>query len=286
MKQSILIFLFLFPVFMFLHAQDSIIYENIYRHQIKNGQSTTKSHIAEQNTYNLDKDKVISLQYHDTLPDVTVFTLYFYRNGLLFSEETFDMKKNPLSIIRYSYSKNGLKTEKKDYKPVGNDMQCMKTITWAYKDTLPVKKTVKDESGKKTSKTAYRYTDDKNMENTKFLKRNEAVYPVSASCVTIYSNGRKVTWQSDTTYSDGSSQTTTVEYSYDDTIDRLVNESWYNGQHEPIKTVEYKWKSDGTLSGKGTYEPSGNCMEYLSYKHQSHVVDLGDRKPYPLSTGR
>ena len=286
MKHCTLIFLFLFPVSMLLHAQDSIIYENIFRHQIVNGKLTKKSYVTEQNTYNLNKDKVLTLRYDNSIPNVTGFTLFFYQNGLLFSEEMFDMEKNPLSIIRYSYSKKGLKTEEKDYKPVDSAMQCVKTITWAYKNALPVKKTVKDENGKKTSVTVYSNTDSKSTDNTRFLSGTGAVYPVSASCVTMYSDGRKISQQSDTTYSDGSSKAVAIEYSYDDTIDRLVNESWYNSRHEPIKTVEYKWKSDGTLSGKGTYDPSGNCMEYLSYKHQSHVVDLGDRKPYPLSTGR
>lgn len=282
MKHIIPAFIFLFPITILLHAQDSIIYENIYRHQLKNGKSTTRSRITKQNTYNLDKNKVISLLYHDSLPNVMAYTLFFYRRGLLFSEETFKMNKNPLSIVRYTYGKNGLMTEEKFYEPVGNTMQCMKTITWIYKDTLPMKKTVRNESGKKASKTVYSYAEGRNTENTRFFTGTEEEHPVSASRVFVYSDGRKTSQQVDTLYSDGRLHATTIKYHYDEANGRLLSEYWYNDRHELVKTVEYKWKNDGTLASKGTYDGVGKCTEFLSYRYESHIVKLGDQKPYEL----
>lgn len=265
-----------------LRAQDSIIYMNIYRYEILDGKATSNNHISEQHTYNLEKNEVLTLHYYDSLPDIISFTRYFYQNGLLFSEETFDMKNNPLSITRYSYGESGLKTEERTYEPDGNSMECIQTISWKYNGTLPVKEIVKNKSGKKIRKTLYTYTDNKNSENTRFYKRTGAVYPVSANCTSVFSDSRIISRRADTTFSDGHSRVTAIEYVYDEEHERLLSENWYNEQHETVKTIEYKWKSNGIQTGLITNDSAGNCLEYLIYRYDRKIINLRDQEPYEL----
>ncbi len=282
MNRSFLFISILLTLTNLLQAQDSIVAENIYSHEIQNGNLTTLKHITEQNTYNLAGNKVIQLFYYDSVPNIISYTLFFYQDNLLLSKETFDMDKNPLSIVRYTYNKQGLKKEKKIYEPVEGNMQCNKTIAYFYKDTLPVKIIVRNNEDKRTSKTTYSYNAGQTTENTKFTKGSGVEYLVSVTRISVFSDNGIISKQIDTLYSNKINKLTSIEYSYDDTNGRLLNENWYNDGHELVKTIEYKWKSDGTLAGKGTLDGEGNYTEYLSYKYDSHIVNLGDQKPYEL----
>jgi len=282
MNRSLLLISILFTLTQLLQAQDSIVAENIYRHEIKNGNLTTLKHITEQNTYNLAGNKVIQLFYFDSVPNIISYTLFFYQDNLLLSKETFNMDKNPLSIVRYTYNKLGLKKEKRIYEPAGGNMQCNKTITYFYKDTLPVKKIVRDSDEKRTSKTTYSYNAGQTTENTKFTKGSGVEYPVSVTRISVFSDNGIISKQIDSIYSNKEYHSTSIEYSYDDSSGWLSNENWYNDRHEQVKAVEYKWRSDGTLAGKGTLDGKGNYTEYISYKYDSHIVNLGDQKMFDL----
>ena len=86
-----------------LGAQDSIVAENIFRHEIRDGARTVFKKITEQKTFNNEGKLVLQLLYSDTDTATLVrsYTFFFYDDDLLIGKDTYHGENLIDSAERY-----------------------------------------------------------------------------------------------------------------------------------------------------------------------------------------
>jgi hypothetical protein len=261
-----------------LPAQDSIVAENIFRHEIRNGSRTALKHLIEQNTYNKAGQKVLQIYYYDSVPNIKTYTLFFYENDWIKSKETFTSDKAVISVERFSYDEKGNPKEARFYKPLNNSMQNSSTTVFSYSDTMLVKKVILGSSGKWVEQHSYEYKPGQLTETTLYRKGSQAENLKSAKITSAIPSGKIVTRTIENISYNKARQQFHVEYLYNNTTGKLTDEKWYDAQNQLIKSYQYRWDIDGTLRDRATLDPSGNYIDFITYRYKNYVVNLGDQQ--------
>ena len=264
-------------------GQDSIVAENIFSHEIRDGSRTAMKHIIGQNTYNKAGKKVLQIQYFDSIANIKTYTLFFYQDNQLVSKETFTGEKSLISIERFSYTDMSKIKESKLYEPLDDQMQNTITTRCFYTDTALSKKIVFGRNGKRIRQISYEYKPEQLTEITLYKKGGQEENLKSVKVISVFSENRITSKSIDNLSFEKTRGHYSVEYSYNIETGKLISEIWYDEKPELIKTIRYRWDIDGTLRDRGLVDGAGNYIEFISYKRENYVVNLGNQQMFDLS---
>lgn len=282
MKYTIHIFLFL-NLSSILSAQaDSIIAENIFKYELKNGRATRNRKIIKQNTYDLN-NTLIRQVYYDSVRNIDRSILIFYNGDLLISKETYGSDFTIDSVKRFDYDDNQHRVKENLY-AIGKDGSVKKNswikyvydndrlterITYSGKNKWVIKTTYQKEGNVKIAKSIYKKGTDPKGVKEQII---EDTY-----------NGDKPSHSKITTnYFDKSVSTTQIKFEYDTIHFKPKSIKLLTDDDSLIKEIVYQYYPDGNIRSKSTRLPSGDYIEHLVHERRDHFIIVGKPEMYPI----
>ncbi|MGD2034052.1 MAG: hypothetical protein PVF73_03275 [Bacteroidales bacterium] len=282
-----LIFLFISIVYNIgLTAQpDTIIAENIYRYKIKDGKRTKEKQLIEQNTYDLQGKLIRNIVFKDSL-GIKAYTAFIYNNDRLISGETFDGKDDSvMEVIRYSYTPDGLVSEKKIYRKDKNELiKPEKTIRYGYRDTMLVKKEVRNAKNKWQVKTDLTRSENEGSVITRYRKgyRDDRLKQ-RIKKMRFNDDGKISRATINDTYYTGETTEITIDYEYNPYVNKVSREILRTGTDSVPTIKEYRYNTgDGTLTGECYVDEDNNYIEFTGYERKKHDVIRKEVMMYDL----
>jgi hypothetical protein len=265
-----------------IHAQDSIIAENVFRYEIINGSRTGARKVSEQNTYNNNGKLILQLYYSDTAANIIAYTLLFYDGGLLIGKDSYHDDNDIDSAVRYVYlPENLLKTEKQ-YVAINGKLQLYRQIRFAYEDTVPAETAVTNSKGKWIRKSKRITTDSSQIVITKYRKGTDRENYRLTRMNKKVEQGRIESVHIQKEYFDGRILEEHLEYVYNDRLNLIQKAILQDATGDTLRITQYRWNSDGTLLEKEITDKNGSYFGYWSYERKPYVVNLGKHELFPV----
>ena len=277
--------LLLLPVIMFtagwLRAQeDSIKIQQINVHIIKNGKQTPDYFTRNQKTLTMDERLIREINFDDSTRQIKNYTFYFYRDGKLFTEETYDKSDMLQFIIKHAYNIRGQEEE---------------VARLILTNGQPVQ----------TEKSEFIYDNGGNILVKKDFKTGKKPYRVTTY---IYSSGHLIKEHSKARKSPDQIVLSIVDYLYaadgklktksilektsDKAIKKITETYMYNDKGKLEKTEirdkdgeislvrNYVYYPEGGLYRYYEQTREGDMLCYQTYAYKKHRINLGEQKSY------
>lgn len=256
-------------------GQDSIIAENRFAHNIRNGEATPEKRAYEQVTFDKSGKKILLIKY-DTLLATSSGTFFFYNDSLLISVEEYSAQNQILSVTRYAYNKNGLISSKRTYIPSGNRMVLSGAVIYKYKDGVLLNETFKDGKGKKISNTVYSYTGNQKTTVTTFKKSEPDENVRKITIIATLENGHLISEKIVKEYDNNTAEISNVKYLPGES-EQEKSEEYYDGSGKLVKKIKYTYRRNGNLANKAILDANNNVLEFYSFRRNEFVINFGER---------
>jgi hypothetical protein len=265
-----------------LNAQeDSIKYQNTRVYVIENGNKTEAFHVSNQKTFSAIDDRLIrEVNFDDSTTKIQDYTFYFYRNGKLFTEESYSGNDTLIYIIRHEYNDKGLEENVNKLERINGILTATAKTVYVYdsEGQILYKKEFSNKkrpfrvthylysSGnlireqQKSKKTAdgialriidYQYAPDGKLKSKSMSEKN------TKKVISVYSENHQ----------------------YNDNGDlKIVEKKDVKGNI--IVTRNFEYYANGSLRNYYETDRDGKMLIYYSYIYKYHKINLGNQRSY------
>ncbi len=259
-----------------IQAADTLKIVQISRHWVDSANKSIKKMVIEQQFFTKDDTLFRKIYYSETTGQISGYMRCFYRNGRLFTEETFSSKDSLMYIMKHEYNAAGdLIVLTKLVPGQGNLVEKEKTVKTydAGHRLLTEKKTCDKKTGIITTFT-YNAAGQLVSESKKYKKaansplktesRTSSYTPDNQLSQVIYAAREKT----------GGLLQYTEEYDYNDQ-GKLAGIS-YNGKDKPPMAKKvYKYYANGKLRVIEDHDAAGKITYLLHYEYKEHFMNRG-----------
>lgn len=262
---------------------DSILAENIFKYELKNGRATRNRIIVMQNTYNLH-NTLLRQNYYDSLTNIDRSTIFFYKDDKLVSEETYGADFEIDSVRRLHYNPEGLKDQETLYLINDGNIEKVSWIKYTYENNELAEKKVYGNTKKWKTKTSFERNNDTLVKSIVFRKGTRSSDVKELLIEEIYEGEKPASAKIIKIHSDKSVVTAKILYEYDTTNYQLIGMKWLTENDSLLKEVLYRYYPDGHIRSKSTRLSSGDYIEHLVHERRNHVIVLGKPEMYAIPT--
>ena len=238
----LLAFIFFVPAYE-AKAADTLKIKLTYKHKIsENNQMQGYSTIAQQ-FYTPDDTLFREIRYDEFSGQISGYTFYFYKNGLLSSEENYHSNDEISFIVKYEYDQNG------------NEVQSERI-------TFDEMKLAVTETTQKIFNANHKLIRQKESVNRKVTATFKFSYDDEGQLIQLHKKFRPVY---DTTI-----QSETMDYILDDRNNRVKQVNIYgkNIQNQKYERKEiYEYNDQGWLTAIRSYDKTGALTGEKIYKY-------------------
>lgn len=264
-----------------MQAADSLKIIQVSRHWVDSANKSIKKMVIEQQFFTQDDTLFRKIYYSETTGQITGYLRCFYKNGRLFTEETFSSKDSLEFIIKHEYNLAGdLIVLTKLVPEQGNLVEKEKTL----KTYSPVHKLIAEKKlfEKKIGIIAKNTYDSGGLlvtETKKYKKAAKSPYKLENWSYS-YSPDKRLS-QVNYAAKDNSGQLFqyTEEYSYNEK-DKLAGIRYSGKDIPPIVEKVYKYYDNGKLRVIEDHNAAGKIIYLLHYEYKEHVMDRGTEDSY------
>lgn len=279
MKYLFYIFILVFSSTV-LHAQkDTIIAENIFKYELHDGKATKNRTIIRQNTYNLENQLIKQINY-DSSAEIQSSILFFYKDNLLISKETFGADFVLDSVRRITYNSSGKRTTESLY--VIRDSIPEKTDSRQYfYENGELIKDITFSSRKKWKVKRMFENSESICTETQLFKKGASPMGLKKRTVTYTFNGDNPASAVITSkYFNKEVSISKVGFKYDSINHLLISKSLYKENDSSLREIQFSYYPDGNIRFKKTFSSSGEFTEFLMYKRTEHNIAIGKPEMY------
>jgi hypothetical protein len=156
-KKSVFIALAFFLFDNQLFCADTVKIHITTKHHIVDGKYTRGMHISNQKFFTNEGQLFREINYDDSTYQIKSYTFYFYKNGKLFTEETFNNNDSLVNVIKYNYDPSGNMIQKAVFIP-GKDKPVINEIhDFKYNNHNALSSVTVYLKNKKIAQTKYKY---------------------------------------------------------------------------------------------------------------------------------
>ncbi len=150
---AILVFFSICP----LLCADTVKIHITYKHHIVDGKFTRGMHVSNQKFYTNDGRLFREINYDDSTYQISSYIFYFYKNGKVYTEETFSNNDSLVNIIKYDYDPAGNLMQKTIYVPGTEKLKISEQYNYKYNSRKSLISVTAYTENKKTGLTKYKY---------------------------------------------------------------------------------------------------------------------------------
>jgi len=259
-----------------LYAQaDSILAENIFRYELKDGRATRNRMIIQQNTYDLNQ-KLIRRIYYDSVANIAQSTLIFYRDNVPVSEETFNKDFQIDSVRRFAYTAEGKRDKEILYSIHDGVPQKKSSIQYEYDNHRLKQETLYNEKDKWIRKTTFAEEQGKQTTSSVYRKGTHSQGVRERITETIFEEGKPSVMKITENLFSKVSRIRTILFEYDSLTQQLQSEKWMDEANSLLKEVLYRYYPEGYIRSRSIRISSGDYIEHLVYERSKHNIILGN----------
>ncbi len=251
------------------------------RHWVDSANKSIKKIVIEQQFFTKDDTLFRKIFYSETTGQISGYMRCFYRNGRLFTEETFSSKDTLMNIMKHEYNPAGdlivlTKLVPEQGRLVEKEMT-VKTYGAGHR-LLTEKKTYYKKTGIITTFT-YNAAGQLVNESKKYKK---------AANSPLKTESRTFSYTSDNQLSQviyaarektGGLLQYTEEYDYNDQ-GKLAGTSYTGKDKPPMAKRVYKYYANGKLRVIEDHDAAGKITYLLHYEYKEHFMDRGTEVSY------
>lgn len=250
----------------YISAQDTVIVENFYKHDILNNRIQNTKKTIYQNIRSQDGKLRRQIRYADSATSINGYTFYFYNiNGQLIAEEIYGSNDNILYIIDYDYRGNQM--IKKQIKKFANQ-QTTESFETEYQNKdnqIVASKSSKD--GKRIAKMKCKILSDTSMIYSKsfngstFISLDTIKYTLQKE---FSKSGELLNEVFEIYYRNKPKEAFTKQYMYSE-INSLVDTiKYFNETQELYKYSKFKYYYNGNIESINTKSASNEPIEFIT----------------------
>ncbi|MBN2522520.1 MAG: hypothetical protein JXB24_04565 [Bacteroidales bacterium] len=261
---------------------DTIVAENIYKYEVLDGKRTPKKQITKQNTYDLQGKLIRQIVFGDSLMNIEQYTAFIYDSDKLVSEETFDGTNSIMEIRRYRYGQNHLVSNVDVYGKENNSIALTEKIQYEYDDTLLIHREVLNRKNKWLIKANYAYSENEHTESILYKKGYRKDKLKQTETISYFENHTMIRALTNKLYYTGETEEISIEYEYDQRINKVIKEIWMFSNDTIPKLVEYRYTPEGIKTGECLVDEDRNYLEFTGFERKKHDVIRKEVKMYDL----
>lgn len=276
MRLSVYFYLFLsFPVCVYAQY-DSIIAENIFKYEVKDGEVTNNRIVMKQNTFDLN-NRLVRQVFYDSTARVDRIKLFYYDNDLLISEETYGSDFAIDSVRRIKYHNTGLITKEGLYKIRDSIPEKILRIAYKYDDGHISSKIVYSKKNKWLIKKIYSESGDRHIEKIVFRKGINPAGVKEKYTESIFRDDLHIQSRVATKCYGKPGRTSIIKFEYDTVNHLLINEKLFDRNDILVKEIIYRNYTNGRLRSKTIRSGSGKYLEHYINEVINRQIEF--RKP-------
>ena len=260
---------------------DSIIAENIFKYELKNGRATRNRVIVIQNTYDLH-NTLLRKNNYDSLANIDRSTIFFYKDDKLISEETYGPDFKIDSVRRIHYNNNGLIDQEALYLINDGNVEMISRIKYTYENNELAEKMVYGTTKKWITKTSFKRENDTLVKSILFRKGTHPSDLKELLIKEIFDGEKPASAKITAIHTDKSAATEKIFYEYDTTNYQPVSMKWFTENDSLLKEVLYQYYPDGHIRSKSTRVSSGDYIEHLVHERRNHTIVLGKPEMFAI----
>ncbi len=264
-----------------IQAADSLKIIQISRHWVDSANKSIKKMVISQQFFTKDDTLFREINYSEITGQITSYMRCFYKNGRLFTKETFSSKDSLEFIMKYEYNPAGDTITITKLVPEQGSLvakeKTMKTYGADHK-IIAEKKTFGKKTGIITSFT-YNTAGLLFTESKKYKKAAKSALKLDNRTYSYSPENRLL--QAKYTAKDNSGQLfqNTEDYSY--TENGQLTSILYSGKDKPLIAEKvYKYYNNGKLRVIEDHDAAGKIIYLLHYEYKEHVMNRGIEDSY------
>lgn len=265
------------------NAQDTILVENVYRHELQNGKPTWNKQVVYQNTYTPQGRLIQRIDYSDSSAAATSFTFYFYTEfDSLLSVEKYNPNNEIVEIQRYSYTNQHLPATRVTYQRIDHQLIPVQSTQYVYQGSQRTGLTEFNQNSKMIHKSVLQKNNGTTTQSDKFSKQHPSGMK---SQFTVWStkDSHTLSKKVETTGYQSGNRVEVFEIENDSLTGQLTEIRAYNNTGDLTGRTVFLWNADGSPKIQKKLNATGLYLENLSFVRFEHVVFLGKHEMYRLN---
>ncbi|MFO7369301.1 MAG: hypothetical protein R6X09_03410 [Bacteroidales bacterium] len=264
-----------------MQAADSLKIIQVSRHWVDSANKSVKKMVIEQQFFTKDDTLFRKIFYSETTGQISGYMRCFYKNGRLFTEETFSSKDSLEYILKYEYNPAGdLIILTRLVPEQGNLVEKEKTLKTYDPDhkLIAEKKTFEKKTGIITSFT-YNTAGLLVTESKKYKKAAKSPFKLESKTYSYspYNLVSQVKYAAKD--NSGGLFQHTEDYGYNEK-GKLTGISYSGKDKPPIAEKVYKYYNNGKLRVIEDHDAAGKIIYLLHYEYKEHFMDRGTEDSY------
>jgi hypothetical protein len=245
-----------------------------------NGRQTKESVIINQKTFTYNDTLFREINFNDSTFAIESYTFYFYRNGRLFSEESYNQHDTLTGIVKHQYNSRGLEEETLILERAGNKFLPAARTTFLYDNTGNLLTKKEFFTGKKPYRvTTYEYSGEKPVREWVRTKKPADIIVLKALEYQYNPVNMLVTKTTRLTAKDKSVTVTSDTCLYNDN-GQLTGVDTRNMQGKVLIKKRYEYYANGKISKYYEKNINDEITLYHSYAYRHTKINKGTQKSY------
>lgn len=264
-----------------VQAADSLKIVQVSRHWVDSANKSIKKMVIEQQFFTKDDTLFRKIFYSETTGQITGYMRCHYKNGRLFTEETFSTKDSLEFIMKHEYNPAGdLVVLTKLVPEQGNLVEKEKTLKTYGPDhkLIAEKRTFNKKTGIITSFT-HNTAGLLVTESIKYRKAAKSLYKLESQTYSYSPDNRLLQVKYAAKDNSGRLFQYTEEYSYNEKGE-LAGIRYAGQDKPPIAEKVYKYYNNGKLRVIEDHDATGKIIYLLHYEYKEHFMDRGTEDSY------
>lgn len=264
-----------------LLAADTLKIVQISRHWVDSANKSIKKMVIEQQFFTKDDTLFRKIYYSETTGQITGYMRCFYRNGRLFTEETYNSNDSLKDIMKHEYNAAGdLIILTKLVPEQGRLIEKERILNTYDADhrLLTEKKTFEKKTGIITT-FIYNAAGSLITESTKYKKAANSLLKAESRTLSYLPDNQLSQVKYTAKEKSGTLLQYTEDYVYND--QGKMSGIRYSGKNEPSVTEKvYKYYANGKLRVIEDHDAAGKITYLLHYEYKEHFMDRGTEVSY------
>lgn len=262
-----------------LFCADTVKIHITYKHHIVEGKFTRGMHVANQKFYTNDGQLFREINYDDSTYQITSYTFYFYKNGKIFTEETFNNNDSLVNIIKYDYDPAGNLMQKTIFTPGTGKLRISERYDYKYNSKNALITVTTYSENKKIKQTKFKYDPNGRLIKEQTMKKPVQPQDIVSEIRNYSYNDKGLTSviEIKRRFQNGNEVQLKELRRYDDS-NQIVEIKTTDNKDNQIAVKVYQYLMPGFLNTFEERDKDNNITYQAHYDYKIHFMEIGTQQ--------
>ncbi len=262
-----------------LFCADSVKIHITTKHHIVEGKFTRGMHVANQKFYTNEGQLFREINYDDSTYQIKSYTFYFYQNGRIFTEETFNNNDSLMSIIKYDYDPAGNLMRKTIYTPGTGKLRISERYDYKYNGQNSLTSVTTYSENKKITQTKLKYDPNGRLIKEQTVRKPLPTQDITGEIKNYTYNDKGLASEIEIRrrFKNGNEVQLKELRRYDD-LNQIVEVKTTDNNGNQIAVKVYQYLMPGFLNTYEERDKENNITYQAHYDYKIHFMEIGTQQ--------